>query len=60
LAPSNVSHTRNPNNAMANRTAPHINSNVTPVSGHGWHVSPRTIGAYPVEHWWHNSDAVAL
>ena len=60
LAPSNVSHTRNPNRATANRTAPHINSTVTLVSGHGSHVCPRTIGAYPWEHWWHNSDAVEL
>ena len=60
LAPSNVSHTRNPNRATANRTAPHINSTVTLVSGHGWHVCPRLIGAYPSEHWWHNSDAVEL
>jgi len=45
---------------MANRTAPHINNTVTLVSGHGWHVSPRTMDMYPVEHWWHNSDAMAL
>ena len=60
LAPSNVSHTRKPNNVMANRTAPHISSTVTLVAGHCWHVSPRAIGAYPSAHWWHNSDAVAL
>jgi dolichyl-diphosphooligosaccharide--protein glycosyltransferase len=46
--------------AMANRTAPHINSTVILASGHCWHVSPRTIGAYPREHWWHNSEAVEL